>query len=368
MGSEVVKRRLLASLLLMSPGIIASGWVAVRRAAMAFLYESAPLAKGRVIRDIIYREESHDSKHRLDLFVPDTHHWPILIFIHGGGLTSGDKSLRFAGKDVYGNIGRFYASQGVGVAVINYRLQPQVTWREQVADGAAAVAWAHAHLGSSGANTNRLFVAGHSAGAQLATRLAVDPVWLEAFGLSPAIVSGVIAVSGAGFDLADTQSYQLGARLPDYEARFRCGDLTENWKRDASPISFISPSSPPFIILYGTRERPCLQRQSQLLHEALQRQGIRSQIVIVPGPNHCRIVLTLSRPDRTSAPAILRFMGCASPHEERLAVNQVSQVSAERSNRSKIRPKTKMAIATSTPRAIVDATDAKGMAINCCPR
>jgi arylformamidase len=318
-GAELAKRRLLASLVLLSPGLIASGWVAVRRAAMAFLYKPAPLPKGRVVRDISYCETSHDSKHRLDLFLPDTQNWPILVFIHGGSLTSGDKSLRFAGQDVYGNIGRFYASQGIGVAVINYRLQPQVTWREQVADAASAVAWAFAHLESYGANTNRLFLAGHSAGAQLATRLAVDPAPLAAFGLSPSIFSGVIAVSGAGLDLADAQTYQLGARFRDYEERFRCGDLTENWKRDASPVSFVSPSAPRFLILYGTRERLCLQRQSQLLHDALRQNGVPSQMLLVPGPNHCRIILTLSRPDRTSAPAILQFMGCGTQSEKTVA-------------------------------------------------
>src|SRR5439155_18980367 len=89
-------------------------------------------------RDICYREGSADEKHRLDLFLPHGTNWPILIFIHGGGLTSGDKALRVSGADVYGNIGRFYASQGIGVAVINYRLQPKVTWREQAEDVAHA--------------------------------------------------------------------------------------------------------------------------------------------------------------------------------------------------------------------------------------
>src|SRR5439155_21038348 len=57
-------------------------------------------------RDICYREGSADEKHRLDLFLPHGTNWPILIFIHGGGLTSGDKALRVSGADVYGNIGR----------------------------------------------------------------------------------------------------------------------------------------------------------------------------------------------------------------------------------------------------------------------
>ena len=132
------KRRMPPSLWWMLPGVIFSGFVAVRRAGIAVLYKPASLPEGEVRRDICYREGSEDEKHRLDLFLPPGTGWPILIFVHGGGLASGDKGLRVGGADVYGNIGRFYAGQGIGVAVINYRLQPKVTWRQQAEDARRA--------------------------------------------------------------------------------------------------------------------------------------------------------------------------------------------------------------------------------------
>jgi acetyl esterase/lipase len=308
MDSSVARRRILGSILLLSPGIIFSGLVAVRRAGIAVLYKPAALPESQVLRDVSYRNGSDDEKHRLDLFLPQGTDWPVLVFIHGGGLNSGDKALRVGGADVYGNIGRFYASQGIGVVLINYRLQPQASWREQVQDVAHAMAWTWSHLGTYGANIRRMFVGGHSAGAYLAARVALDPAPLAGLGLSPRILSGVIAVSGAGFDLNDSKTYELGHRLCDYEARFRCGDPTENWKGEASPITYLAPGAPPFLILYAEGESKSLQRQSQRLHEALSRHGVRSDLVVVPGENHCRIVLTLSRSDKTSAPAILRFV------------------------------------------------------------
>src|SRR5437867_3432495 len=315
MDSAVAKRRILASLLWLGPGLIFSGYLAARRAGMAVLYRQASLEGGRVLQDVPYLDGSEDAKHRLDLFLPPhVTQWPILIFIHGGGLASGDKALRVSGADVYANIGRFYASQGIGVAVINYRLQPKVSWREQVEDVAHATAWVHSHLGSYGADTSRLFIGGHSAGAYLAARVALDPNPLREHGLSPAILGGVIAVSGAAFDLADTRTYELGARLRHYEERFRCGDPGEGWKTEASPITHVTSGAPPFLILYAGGESRCLQRQSNLLHEALQQSGVPSELVVVPGQSHCRMVLTLSRPDRTAAPAILRFIeGGAQP-------------------------------------------------------
>jgi arylformamidase len=309
MESATAKRRVLASLLLVTPGLLFSGYVAVRRARLAVLYKPASLPESQVLRDIPYRDGSIDPKHRLDLFLPQGTDWPVLTFVHGGGLNSGDKRLRVCGSDVYGNIGRFYAAQGIGVAVINYRLQPRVNWRAQAEDVAHALAWVSSHVGTYGGNSKQLFVGGHSAGAHLAARVALDPNPLASLGLSPALLSGVILVSGAGFDLGDTRTYELGQRLRDYEARFRCGDPTENWRSAASPITCVTPGAPPFLILYAEGEPESLQRQSQLLHAALQREQVPSQLLVVPGEDHSRIVLTLSRADKTSAPAILKFIG-----------------------------------------------------------
>lgn len=306
--SSVATRRLLTSLLVASPGLIVSGYFAVRRAVVAFLYKPAWLPDQQVLRDVRYSKGSQDEKHRLDLFLPQGTNWPTLIFVHGGALTSGDKRLRVGGADVYGNIGRFYASQGIGVALINYRLQPKVTWRDQIQDVAQAVAWVHEHAKDYGGNGDCIFIGGHSAGAYLSARVALDPKPLAQLGLSPHIFSGVIAVSGAALDLCDAETYELGHKVRDYEARFRCGDLTEGWKTTASPVHCVTRDAPPFLILYAQEECKSLQRQSKLLHEALQRKEVHSRLVAVPGQNHRRIVLTLSRPDKTSGPEILRFI------------------------------------------------------------
>lgn len=305
---STAKRRILSSLVVMSPVLLYSTYLAVRRAGLALLYKPAPLGDCQVVPDINYCEDCHDQKHRLDLYLPPTCNWPMFVFVHGGALISGDKCLRVGGADVYGNIGRFYASRGIGVALINYRLQPHVTWREQVDDVARATAWIYTHAQHYGGDCSRLFVGGHSAGAQLAARVALDPKALRQHGLTPAIVKGVIAVSGAGFDLRDAKTYELGRNLHLYEARFRCGDPTDHWKTEASPITFATPGAPPFLIIYPKGETEALRRQSNLLHAALRENAVESELLVLPGENHCRIVLALSRADKAAAPAICTFI------------------------------------------------------------
>jgi acetyl esterase/lipase len=288
-----------------------SGCSTVEQIGIHFLYKKAELPESQIVRDKAYREGSSPGQ-RLNLFFPDSSGWPVLVFVHGGGWNSGNKDLTVGGADIYDNIGRFFASHGIGVAIINYRLLPQVSWPEQIEDVADATAWVASHIADYGGSPSRLFLSGHSAGAQLAARIALDPAPLEQRGLSPRILCGVIAVSGAGLDLRDAKTYELGEDIRYYEKRFRDGATGESWRQAASPISFVNASAPPFLIVYAEGESKGLQRQSGLLHEALASAGAESQIVIVPGQSHTRIVLTLSRPDKVAGPAILKFLQSAS--------------------------------------------------------
>src|SRR5262249_20796268 len=153
--------------------------------------------------------------------------------------------------DIYGNIGRFYASHGIGVAVISYRLQPKVAWPEQITDVARAVAWVHANVARYGGNGEAIVLAGHSAGAQLATRVALDPAPLAALGVDRRVVKGFVSVSGAGLDFTDAESWRLGEPRGYYEQRFRNGDPTDAWMHAASPVRFIAADSPPGLVIYA---------------------------------------------------------------------------------------------------------------------
>ena len=232
----------------------------------------------------------------------------MLVFVHGGGWTAGDKSLIAGGADVYSNIGRFYASRGIGTAVINYRLQPAVTWREQVDDVARAVAWVRANAERYGGDPGSLFLMGHSAGAQLAAYVALASRPLESHGLTPEAICGVVPISGAGYDLADAETYELGADPAWWEERFRAGDPGDDWLREASAISYVRGDSPPFFLVHVTNEWKSLQHQNRLLHAALTEAGADSRLLVVQGQGHNRMVLTLSREGKTPVPEILEFL------------------------------------------------------------
>jgi acetyl esterase/lipase len=273
--------------------------------------KATPLPAQQIERDLVYGPEgAADPRQELDLFRPGGRGWPLLIFVHGGSWSSGDKALEIGSFDPYQNIGRFYATRGVGVAVLNYRLQPQVTWREQVKDVAMAVGWLAAHVKERGGDPNRIFLIGHSAGSQLISYVALAP-WLEPY-LAGAKICGVVPVSGAGFDLADAKTYELGALPAFYEKTFRAGQADGVWQKEASAITYVRTGLPPFLFFYGKKEWPSLAHQNQLFLAALRQAGVEAELEVIPKLSHSRMALAISDEKKPLPEAILRFVGSQS--------------------------------------------------------
>lgn len=291
----------LLALLIFTEGCAAIG--------VGLFYKKANLPEAQIIRNIQYSHlpGTDPIRNRLDLFLPKGTNWPVMVFVHGGSWSEGDKDLTIAGADVYGNIGRYFASQGIGTAIISYRLLPQVDWQTQVLDVAKATGWVYQNIRAYQGNPQNIFLAGHSAGAQLATRVALDSSALSVMGLSPRLVCGVIPISGVGYNFLNEETYQLGKDAGIYRTLFNQEDLSPRLRKNLSPIFFAKRSSPPFLILYAAREQKELQRSSQELSTWLMKVGARSQLQAMPRVSHQSTILALSRA-KTPAALMTVFM------------------------------------------------------------
>lgn len=299
-----------ALLLLLALATTSACTAVAYRIGVPFFYRQADLPETQIARDLPYRTGpgADREKNLLDLYRPTGTRWPVMVFIHGGGWTSGDKSYRAGGADIYANIGRFYAARGIGVAVISYRLQPAVAWPAQLDDVAHAVAWVHANVARWGGDPDTIVLAGHSAGGQFAARVALDPSPLAALGVDRRVVKGLVSVSGAGLDFTDEESWRLGQPRGYYETRFKNGEAGDAWMREASPVRFVDRTAPPTLVIWAEGDPADLRRQGQVLTNALRNAGVPTTNAVVPGSSHTRIVLTLSRGDTVSSRAILDFV------------------------------------------------------------
>jgi predicted esterase len=119
----------------------------------------------KVDRDVAYGDHE---RHRLDVHTSGTQDAagpgaPVLVFVHGGGFTGGDKHV--PGTPMYDHIGAWAVRNGWVGVTITYRLAPEFTWPSGAQDVAAAVAWVRAGIASYGGDPSRIVVAGHSAGS-----------------------------------------------------------------------------------------------------------------------------------------------------------------------------------------------------------
>ncbi|HVS63718.1 MAG TPA: alpha/beta hydrolase [Thermoanaerobaculia bacterium] len=293
---------------------VVAGCAPVVRLSLRPFYRPAPLLDDvRVARDIPYVMPSIGPAHpkqRLDLYHSGGDELGTLVFVHGGSFEEGDKDLEIGGLDIYGNVGRFYAAHGLAVAVVAYRLQPEVTWPDQVDDVAAALAWTVRNAQERG-GSGRIYLSGHSAGAWLASRVALDDGVLALHGLGARQIAGVIAISGSGFDLTDQRTWELYPHEDWWAERFWRPYARGSWQEEASLVPLVDSDAPPFLLLHADSELRALERQNRLFLAALRRSGVESELVPLRHGSHRRIVLAMSREDREVTERILEFVGSA---------------------------------------------------------
>jgi len=244
-------------------------------------------------------------KHKLDLYLPEGKTgFPVVIFIHGGGWVQGDK--RWV-TDPYGDLGRTFARNGVGVACVNYRLSPQFQYPVPVQDVARAFAWVRRNIAGYGGDADRMFVMGHSAGGHLAALLSTDERWLKEQGLSLENIRGAIPISG-GYDLA-TLPNCLAAKPFEFIINRFAGRDPERIKQ-ASPINYLDPgkSLPPFLVIWGGRDLPLLPDQAEAFAKKLKDNGHQVKAVRYASSNHLATATGLRKSGGPELEEVLKFI------------------------------------------------------------
>lgn len=260
------------------------------------LAQPSPPYGFQVYTNIAYYEgpDAHPSKHRLDLFVPQgLQDAPVLIFVHGGAWTSGDKNL-------YSFIGRAFAEQGFVTAVINYRLSPQVQHPAHIEDVARAFAWVHRNVARYGGNPEKIFVMGHSSGGHLTALLALDEKYLQAHGLTLSAIRGAVPISGI---------YDVTVEPPDPINVYRVVFGTDpQVRRDASPITHVGPNKPPFLIMYAQFDFPGFGAQAQQLLSRLREYDNDATLIEIPNRDHVTIIFNIGVSGDRTTEEILKFL------------------------------------------------------------
>ena len=234
---------------------------------------SAPPTPGT--REMAY---GADPKQRLDLLVPPTAtRAPLLLLVHGGGWSIGDKRTGAGIKAAH------FTAKGWAFASANYRLVPQASVEQQAADIAAAIAWARANAAAHGLDPDNIVLMGHSAGAHLVALVGTDPRYLATAGVPIGAVKGVILLDGAGYDIAGQMTRPGNPVGAMYDAAF--GKDPARQKALSPTLHAAAPNVARWLILPIDR-RDDSKAQSEGFAAALRPAGASAKVVAVPGESH----------------------------------------------------------------------------------
>ncbi len=258
------------------------------------LLEAAPKDGVTVTEDIAFGE---DPKQKLDLFRPDgVDNAPVVVFVHGGALTRGDKSGR---PGVYDNVLYFFARHGMVGVNANYRLAPQNPFPDAAIDMGLVVAWIKAHADEFGGDPERIFLIGHSSGGTHVATWAYDP---SIHGADGPGIAGVVLSSGRL--KADNRADDPNAA--GVEAYF--GTDTSLYP-SRSPLTH-GPSSPlPTFIVIAEYENPFLDVYgAELFSRMCTVRGRCPRFTRVLGHNHISTVASFNTADEALGLEILDFI------------------------------------------------------------
>jgi acetyl esterase/lipase len=231
---------------------------------------------------------------RLDLHLPKAAPGPIpvVVYASGGAWTL---TMKHAGPWT------FLPGRGYAVAVVEYRVSGEARYPAPLHDLKGAVRWLRANAAEYNLDADRIAAWGSSAGAHLLSMLAVTNGMPEFEGevgghldCSSSVVSvidhyGPSDLTAMGEDTNSVPGVmELFGTSTAPEARllgFVPSERPEEAAR-ANPITYVSRSTVPFLIMHGDGDIRLGVGQSRRLHQALRNVGADVTYHEIPGANH----------------------------------------------------------------------------------
>jgi acetyl esterase/lipase len=214
---------------------------------------------------------------------------PVAVYVHGGSWVSGNYDT---GGFIVDQIGPALVAKGFIVVSVNYRLGPNDPWPAQIEDVKCAIRYLRANAAELNVNPDEIGAWGQSAGGQLVALLGTarpSAGWdVGAYTNESSRVEAVIDMAGVTDFLTmgnqgdsglvqDSFISLLGAvPPPDVGAALKA----------ASPVTYIAPGDPPFLILHADNDRIVYPQQSDELDWDLSANHVPHDLVVVKGGGH----------------------------------------------------------------------------------
>jgi arylformamidase len=276
---------------------------------LPLLMASSFASAQKLTADISYVENGH-KRHVLDIYTSEKKtdkKLPVMFWIHGGGWQVGDKSDVALKPKVL-------TERGFVVVSTNYRLLPEVTMDVLTRDVAKSFGWVHRNIANYGGDPQRIFVGGHSAGAQLAALICTDDRYLKEEGVSFDVLRGCVPVDGDTYDIpkiimtAEHRQTLYGGKMYTFGHRQKFGNDPEK-HIDFSAVTHVAKDKgiPPFLLFYFSGN-PDTRAQAGRLEAVLKEFGIPVTAYGKRDSNHSRLNNDLGKPDDPATEQFYKFL------------------------------------------------------------
>jgi acetyl esterase/lipase len=294
-----------------------------------------PLAQSNILlqdvqvsTDIVYSTLIGYRPLRLDLYNPSSKKapTPLIIFVHGGGWTTGHKRATANFENWPGTLASL-ARLGFTVVSVEYRLSGEAPFPAAIQDVKTAIRFLKVNAQKYGLDSSRVAIWGGSAGAHIAAMAAftpndksLDPLQ-KAYASVSETVNGFVGWYGP-YDITmmiNALAKAMGNKLPippsgNQELTETQGSLLFfhcNAKGCAadllvkgSPVSYVKAALPPTLLMHGTADALVPYQQSVLLAEKMKAAGTKVELDLIDSVGHGWVGATPSLTKKGSLEAI----------------------------------------------------------------
>jgi acetyl esterase len=233
-------------------------------------------AQYQVIKDIEFTQSPVTE--RLDAHIPPGKGpFPAVILVHGGGWTAGSKTANFV-------LPLFEPLTETGYTwfTIDYRLAPQYPYPAAVEDVQSAIKFVKQHARTYKVDSHKIALMGESAGGHLVNLVGVR-------NQSPYNVAAVVSFYGP-IDMLEF-SKKFESKPPDggmvsFFQITSWNDAAMAKLREASPATYFSSKTPPFLFIHGTADEAVPYAQATLAVSLFKQHGIPCDLITVQGGIH----------------------------------------------------------------------------------
>jgi alpha-L-fucosidase 2 len=230
----------------------------------------------QVTPDIEYAAPGGESL-KLDAHIPEGKGpFPAVILVHGGGWTAGTKTANFV-KPLFPVLDQ----TGMAWFTIDYRLAPKHPYPAARLDVEAAVAFVKKNAKRFRVNPRKIALMGESAGAHLVNLVGAK---------NDAGVAAVVCFYGPIDMEVFARKFEKDTKPnPNMKGFFliETYDAAAKAKlREASPHTYLSRKTPPFLVIHGTRDEAVPYAQAELHVKLFHEKGIPVELITVQDGVH----------------------------------------------------------------------------------